>query len=100
MENDTMRGELLRVLGAGARLTHAGKCYDVIFDNQYVLAGEVEERSPVATMRSSEVECAKLRKEAVVQVFNPFDDSTKSYRVKRLEPDGTGMTLVIMGADS
>lgn len=91
-----MRGALLRVLGAGATLNYKGKCYDVLFDNEYLLAGEVDERAPVATMRSADVECGKLAKEIVVQVYNPFDQSTKNYRVKRFEPDGTGMSLVIM----
>lgn len=96
METSALRSELLRVLGAGATLKYGDRCYDVVFDNEYLLAGEVEERSPVATMRSSDVDCADLQKEAVVAVFNPFDDSSTNYRVRRLEPDGTGMTLVIL----
>lgn len=96
METSALRSELLRVLGAGATLKYGGQCYDVVFDNEYLLAGEVEERSPVATMRSSDVACAELQKDVVVEAFNPFDDTRKSYRVRRLEPDGTGMTLVIL----
>lgn len=88
----------LRALGAGAKLKAAAGCFDIIFDNEYVLAGDVEERGPVATMRSSDAADADLRKDVVVEVYNPFDDSRKSYRVKRLEPDGTGMTLVVLGA--
>lgn len=95
-----MRSALLRTMGAGARLTTAqGACFDVVFDNEYVLAGEVEERQPAATMRTTDVECAKLKKESVVRVFNPFENVEKPYRVRRLEPDGTGMTLVVLGAD-
>lgn len=95
-----MRSALLRTLGAGATLTHEGRCYNVIFDNEYQLAlsGEVEGRAPAALMATSDVSCAKLQKEVIVEVYNPFESITKSYRVRTLEPDGTGMTLVVLKA--
>jgi len=96
LESDADRLASIQALGAGAILKHQGVIYDVIFDNEYVLAGEVEERAPAATMRSSDVALAAFGKDAVVQVYNPFDGSTKDYRVRRFEPDGTGMTQVIL----
>lgn len=98
METDSDRLQLLRDHGGGATLKYGGVSYYVVFDNDFLLAGEVEERSPVATMRSSDVADAGLQKDSVAEVFNPFDGSRKNYRVKRFEPDGTGMTMVILKA--
>lgn len=89
---------MLRDLGSGATLEHLDVSYYVIFDNDYLLAGEVEERSPMATMRSGDVARAGLGKDAVVRIVNPFDGSKAEYRVRRVEPDGTGMTRVILGS--
>lgn len=96
LESEADRLAELQALGSGATLKASGQCFDVIFDNEYALAGDVEERAPVATMRSSDVACVGLQKQGIVEVYNPFDESRKSYRVRRLEPDGTGMTLVIL----
>ena len=96
IESDTDRLEMIRAVGSGATLKVGSRCYEIIFDNEHLLAGDVEERSPVATMRSSDVARAELQKDTVVEVFNPLDDSRKNYRVRRSEPDGTGMTLVIL----
>ncbi len=98
MDSDADRLEMVRAVGFGASLKHDGRSFSVVFDADFLLAGEVEERSPVATMRSSDVADAGLQKDSVAEVFNPFDGSRKNYRVKRFEPDGTGMTMVILKA--
>lgn len=97
LESEADRLEMVRAVGAGAKLTKDGVEYDVIFDNAYVLAGDVEERAPAANLRSSDVARAGgFPKGTLVEVFNPFDGTTTSYRVRRLEPDGTGMSLVVL----
>jgi hypothetical protein len=98
LESDADRLAEIQALGAGSTLNHEGRCFDVIFDNEFVLAGDVEERAPVATIRSSDFACAEFQKEAVVEVFNPFDGTKRTYRLRRYEHDGTGMTRLILGA--
>lgn len=93
-----MREQLLRVVGGGATMTAASECFEGIFDNDFVLVDQVEEYAPIFTMRSSQARCAELQKQQSVKVFNPFDNSTKDYRIRQLQHDGTGLTRVILGA--
>lgn len=98
LESEADRLATVQALGSGAKLKSSAGSFAVIFDAEYLLAGEVEERAPVATMTAEQVASAALQKDVVVEVFNPFDGSRKDYRVKRLEPDGTGITLVVLKA--
>jgi len=95
LESDADRLAEIQALGNGATLAaQGGTGYSVVFDEQYLPVNDVEERGPVATMRSSDVAAAKLQKDAVVQVS--VDGGVKAFRVKRFEPDGTGITLVYL----
>lgn len=54
---------------------------------------EVESRQPMLeAVRSSDVEAHGLRKHAVIRRVS--DDS--QYRVTRIEPDGTGMSVIYL----
>jgi hypothetical protein len=98
LESEADRLAEVQALGSGATLKAANGCFWVIFDNEFVLSGIVEERSPAARMRSSDALCGNLQKEALVEAYNPFDATRKKYRISRLEDDSTGMTLVVLKA--
>lgn len=61
-----------------------------IFDRPSALTpdGSVETRQPVLVARSIDVDA--LAKDT------PLSVGTDEYRIKRLEPDGTGMTTIIL----
>lgn len=67
-----------------------------IFDREYydAVAGvqTIESRRPVITCRSSDVEAHELIKKSVIR--RVADDQT--FVVKRLEPDGVGMTILVL----
>lgn len=96
LESDADRLEYIRALGAGATLKAGSRIIEIIFENDYLLAGEVEERSPAALMRTCDV--GDMQKDTVAEASNPLEGVSKNYRVRRLEPDGTGMTLVVLKA--
>lgn len=88
-ESDADRLALIKSLG-GQLVRHQGGEFWAIFDNDYqdVLNGMVEGRGPALTVRTIDVQA--LAKEVVLPV-NGTD-----YRIKRPEPDGTGMTLLLL----
>lgn len=64
-----------------------------IFDNEFLeLAGDppIETRTPTIMARDVDVERLELRKAATVT------RGTKAYRIDRLEPDGTGLTRIVL----
>jgi hypothetical protein len=98
LETEADRLAEVQALGSGATISAGGKCAACILENEFGLAGDVEDRVPVCTVRSSDVACLALKNDGIVSVVNPFEKVSKDYRVRRLEPDGTGMTRVILKA--
>lgn len=87
MESDADR---LSYFSAGGQLVrHASGDFWAIFDREFALSGNVESTQPALVARSIDV--ASLPKEAVLEVGGAV------YRVKRHEPDGTGMTMLVLG---
>lgn len=87
-ETDADRLAMIKSLG-GQLIRHNEGEFWAIFDREFVLLVEgVESRQPVLTARTSDV--AALPKEVVLDVCSA------EYRIKRHEPDGTGMSLVIL----
>ena len=82
-------GMTLRVLGGEEHDTDAGPLLG-IFDHDYVEGVDVEARPPTLTCNTAAVERLQLRKGARVTV------SGVAYRVRRHEPDGTGLSRLIL----
>lgn len=93
MDTDADRLALLEGLGAVLVQSSSGK-FKAVFDRQYIgdaVGGlDVESRSPALTCRTSDVEALQLRKGQSVTVDGDV------FRVRRHEPDGTGMSVVVL----
>lgn len=91
MESDAERLSSLMALG-GESVVCATGSFTAIFDNDYIAVGEVEERGPGLTVRTSDVTQLLLRKGTVLTI------QSAQYRIRRHEPDGTGMSRLILEA--
>jgi hypothetical protein len=93
METDADRLELIQALGGQIVRADSGTMC-AVFDNAYsgVSLGDldVEDTGPRLTCRSSDVARLSLRKDSLITV------GEKDWRVARPEPDGTGMTILIL----
>ena len=93
MDTDADRLALLEGLG-GVRVQLAAGEMTAVFDRQYLgdsVGGlDIESRSPALTCRTSDVAALKVSKGQSVTV----DGSV--YRVRRHEPDGTGISVVVL----
>lgn len=88
METDADRLAMIQSLG-GQLISHAQGSFWAIFDREFALIVDaVETRQPVLTARTIDVQ--SLPKDTVLNI------SGEPYRIKRPEPDGTGMTTVIL----
>jgi hypothetical protein len=89
--SDATNLRMLKSCGAVPVRHDAGEFW-AIFDNGYLgIAAadiDVEERGPRLTCRTSDVQ--SLRKDAALDVCNA------TYRLLRHEPDGTGMSTLIL----
>lgn len=89
MESEIDRLTFITSLGGQLVRTDAGSFLS-IFDREYLEAVDTETRVPVLTARTSDVERYVPRKGVEVTV------GTDVYRVRRHEPDGTGMSMVYL----
>lgn len=89
METDADRLAMIQSLG-GQLISHVQGSFWAIFDRDFALTidGAVETRQPALTARTIDV--TNLAKDIVLDVAG------EAYRIKRPEPDGTGMTIVIL----
>lgn len=88
---ETDADRLASIKGLGGQLVrHSEGQFWGIFDREFSLSpdGSVESRQPVITARSSDVK--DLPKDTVLTV------DEEDFRIKRPEPDGSGMTLIIL----
>lgn len=87
-------GDIIRTLASittdDVTVRHPGGSFVAIFDRPSALTpdGSVETRQPILVARSIDV--VGLAKDTPLSIGND------EYRVKRLEPDGTGMTTIIL----
>lgn len=92
METDADR--LASIKGLGGQLVYiSGEPIWAIFDNAFIdLLSDpgIESRAPGLTCRTFDAERVGAAKDSDVSV------GTELYRVKRLDPDGTGMTNVVL----
>ena len=91
METELDRLAYIRALG-GLVVYCPLTSIEAIFDAAYVNADGADEASPALTARSSDIAAAFLRKGDSVRVAD------HAYRVRAFEPDGTGMTVIRLGA--
>jgi hypothetical protein len=92
MDTDADRLELIVALG-GVRVLAPTGDFMAVFDHQYLSDGvglEVETRTPALTCRSADVERLRLRKGTAVTVADDV------YKVRRHEPDGTGISTLVL----
>lgn len=88
MESDADRLAMIKSLG-GQLISHAQGSFWAIFDRDFLLVTDaVESRQPALTARTIDV--AELSKDTTLDVGGEI------YRIKRPEPDGTGMTTIIL----
>lgn len=87
MESDADRLAMIKSLG-GQLIRHIGGEFWAIFDNDFIVSGDVESRVPALTART--IDAVSMTRESVVEL------GSASYRVKSVQPDGTGMTILIL----
>jgi hypothetical protein len=89
MESESDRLASIKALG-GQLVSHSGGAFWAIYDKAFSLSvdGSIESTSPALTARTSDVK--PLEKDVVLRVGD------EDLRIKRHEPDGTGMSLVIL----
>lgn len=89
MMSDTDLLAMIKSLG-GQPVHHDGGEFWAVFDREFALSanGSIETRQPSLTARTSDVQ--SLAKDSVLRVGDEV------YRLKRPEPDGTGVTLLIL----
>ncbi len=87
MLSDADLEAMLTAVG-GVTVSADGGSFVAVFDNEYIDPSGVETRSPVLMCRESDV--SALRKGAVLLI------ERAKYKVRRTEPDGTGMARVIL----
>lgn len=89
MDSDADRLALVKALGGQLLRVEAGDFW-AIFDREYLGQLETETRVPALTCRTSDAERYIKPKGAAVPIGND------TYRVRRHEPDGTGMSIVYL----
>lgn len=96
IESDATRLRMIKAVG-GVLVRHNAGEFWAVFDREYLLILEgVESRAPVLEARSCDV--VDLPKDTSLDV----SDNTRlsvpggQFRIKRLEPGGTGLTIVIL----
>jgi hypothetical protein len=94
IESDSDRLDIVRTLAGittdEVTVRHPSGSFAAIFDRPSALTpdGSIETRQPVLVARSIDV--VGLAKDTPLLIGND------EYRIKRLEPDGTGMTTIIL----
>jgi hypothetical protein len=89
IESDADRLAAIKSLG-GQLISHDSGSFVAIFENDFVsvVEGMVESRGPALTALSSDVK--DLPKDTVLTIGDV------EYRIKRLEHDGSGMTVLLL----
>lgn len=91
-ESDADRLDMIQAVGGLCVKANQGEFF-AIFDNEFIeVEGEpgVEGRQPTLTCRSTDLERLEVQKNSNLTV------GPDNYRVQRAEPDGTGMTKLVL----
>lgn len=89
MDTEADRQAMIAAVGGVSVGTQSGE-FMAVFEHEYVLAGEVEERQPILTATTADIDRLALKKSQVLTVAGVH------YRVRRHEPDGTGMSRIYL----
>ena len=95
LETDEMRLQALTLLGAVVVTAPSGGTLYGIYDGQYQLGGAepgIEGTGPQLQCRTSDVERLGLRKQDLLAIAGKADP----HRLVRHEPDGTGMSILVL----
>jgi hypothetical protein len=89
IESDATRLRMIKAVG-GVLISHSEGSFWAVYDREFSLSvdGSVESRQPALTARTSDVK--DLAKDVLLEV------SDEAFRIKRQEPDGTGMSIVLL----
>lgn len=86
--------QLTRLKALGSKCVRVrGQSFEAIFDNSFsMVPGEVdvESRQPMLTCRTCDVERLQIRKGDLIEGLE------KAYQVDHHEPDGTGMSVLML----
>ncbi len=93
LATDTMR------LLANAVATIDGSEFPVMFDAAYQSVIEVDSVYPVASALDTDIEAAAVVENSILTIQKPTATVGTQYRVRRLEPDGNGMTLMRLAVE-
>jgi hypothetical protein len=89
MISDATFRVMLRSVGGTQLSTDSGSLLG-FFDNEFIEGAEIEGRQPVLTCATPNVVALGLRKGSLVTVEG------ETYRVRRHEPNGDGMSRLIL----
>ena len=92
METAADRAVMLEALG-GEWVAAPGGQFMAIFDHAHIVSDDIEGTVPVLTCQTEDVERLRLQKGTAIDV-----PGQPTMKVRRLEPDGTGMHRVVLGA--
>ena len=93
LESDADRLETIKALDGQLVSPSTGSKFWAVFDAEYVsVLGDpsIESSGPVLQCRTCDVLAREIGKDTVIRV------GTRDYKVHRHEPDGTGMSLLLM----
>jgi hypothetical protein len=90
VESSTDRAEFFNSDEFGVEVTFGASTFDAIFDHEYVEAGHFAGEKPVAHCRESDISGVSLGSTLTI--------GGTSYVVREIQPDGTGLALLILEA--
>lgn len=88
IESDFDRATMIEALGDPA--AKGTDIFNVIFNSEYVVAGEIAGRHPIAHLQSLDVS------KYGIAVGDTLTINNTNYIVRTVEPDGTGMTMLFL----
>lgn len=91
-ESDADRLEMIKSLGGQFVRPQD---FWAIYDNEFLIVEGMETSQPILTCRTSDVRTAGVTKDDILLVLDESGEE-RERKVKRIEPDGTGMTKVIL----
>lgn len=91
-DSDADRLEMIQSLGG--QLVRPENFW-AIYDNEFLIVEGMETSQPILTCRTSDVRAASLAKDDILLVLDESGEE-RERKVRRIEPDGTGMTKVVL----
>jgi hypothetical protein len=104
MDSEADRQAMIRSLGACARVITSTGHADCVFDDQSVRQPadsgfEVAETSPQLTVTTAEAKRLGLNIRGASVAVEQACGDRKAFRVRDPQPDGSGMTIIVLDAE-